>query len=214
MANYMRFIGDTHGKSIILEDMMRFAPDERSIHVGDFGVGFPKKGDEKLRNVLNTVNGDHKFIRGNHDCLFKLKHHFKDHWITDGHYDETLDMMFIGGAWSIDWMYRTPGKDWWHDEQIHEKFFDKIIKRYCEIKPKFVVTHDLPASVSYEMFGGHYRTMYENNTNFCLEKMFKAHQPALWCAGHWHDKRNWNIGSTNFIVVPMDKCVDIDLDNY
>ena len=46
MANYMRFIGDTHGKSIILEDMMRLAPDERSIHVGDFGVGFSKKGDE------------------------------------------------------------------------------------------------------------------------------------------------------------------------
>ena len=57
---------------------------------------------------------NHKFIRGNHDDPQACREH--PYWIKDGLIEN--DIMYIGGAWSIDREYRTEGVSWWRDEEL------------------------------------------------------------------------------------------------
>ncbi len=213
MTNIVRFIGDTHGKFNTMGIMMQQA--RKSIHVGDVGIGFTKYGDRNIFKKYDTISGDHTFIRGNHDKLFNIKHHFKDYWNKDGSYDADNDIFFVGGAWSIDKRYRTENVDWWKDEEIHEGLFDRILSSYSIIKPSIVVSHDIPKHITPYLYKfGYYDTIYSNTTNVYLERMFYAHQPKLWICGHWHDKSVKNVLGTDFVVVGMDSCIDIDLDKY
>src|SRR5882672_3114620 len=68
----IRFIGDTHGKNKRYREIIRECP--RSIQLGDFGVGFINYGGMRHGSFQPNPpfdamsEGDHKFIRGNHDC--------------------------------------------------------------------------------------------------------------------------------------------------
>ena len=95
-----RIIGDIHGH---IGPYINLLVDcDASIQVGDFGYGFINEPAERLVSDIHE-SGDHKFIRGNHDDPAKCK--VAPGWIQDGLVRN--DVMFIGGAWSIDWHLRT-----------------------------------------------------------------------------------------------------------
>lgn len=211
----IRFIGDTHGKVITMGRMMISAPDQKSIHVGDVGFGWDNDKDqhEKLLRAYRYIPGDHKFIRGNHDSLHCIKHHFKSWWMRDGEYFPEYDMMTIGGAYTRNPSSYFEGRNWWIDEEMSHYHMQRVYDRYMEIEPSILVTHDLPSKVSQELYSLPDYKMFKNRTSSFFNILFERKPPRLWIAGHWHVKRVGKVGDTLFVVVPQDGYVDIRMEN-
>jgi predicted phosphodiesterase len=206
-----RYIGDVHGKRYELETILHNTPKEveKVIQVGDLGVGFGQ-GDywhESLDSTLQKYSA--RFIRGNHDNPNTCKTLYS--WIQDGHTENGT--MFIGGAWSIDSAWRTEGYNFWRDEELSITELLKLLDLYKNVKPRVMVTHDCPISISKQLFidkGLTFSTkQHTTKTGQALEAMFKAHKPEIWIFGHWHIDADEVIESTRFICLSELKYIDI-----
>lgn len=209
----MRFIGDVHGKFPQYKRIIRGAP--ASIQVGDLGVGFrwahgPREGEEHP-NPPHAVMVENKarFIRGNHDNPGSCRRHSQ--WIPDGHVEG--NMMFIGGAVSIDRAYRVENYSWWSNEELSYAELDKLVNKYQEVKPKVMVTHDCPEEVATAML---YHLRREkigdgSRTRQALQAMLSCHSPELWIFGHWHNSLDVNSNGTRFICLAELEHKDIEI---
>lgn len=202
----MRLIGDIHGKLPEYADIIKDCTS--SVQVGDFGWGFFNDLGEEWANALHR-DGRHRFIRGNHDDPQKCRD-VAVGWIEDG--AASSDIMYIGGAWSIDYWRRTIGISWWPDEELSDSEFRRIEHEFVQAAPRIVVTHDAPHNVAHSMFfdtgletGGH-RT---SRTAMALQYMFEQHQPDLWVFGHWHHTTNMTIEGTRFQCLAELDYIDI-----
>jgi predicted phosphodiesterase len=186
------FIGDVHGKIDRYLDIV--ANTTETIQIGDLGVGFMGRNEDRLSGIGHT----HRFIRGNHDNPSVIK--TMENYIPDGHYDKDLDMMFIGGGLSIDKAYRIHGVSWWPDEEISIAHFESIINSYETIKPRYVASHECPETAAINMFP-FYRREFPSRTRQALDAMWKIHQPDVWIFGHWHHSTQKVIDKTKFICL-------------
>ena len=64
----------------------------------------------------------------------------------------TNEIMYIGGAWSIDYEYRREGISWWRDEETIVGGIIELIDVAEKVKPKIIVKHDTPMGVIPELF--------------------------------------------------------------
>ena len=212
-----RLIGDIHG---CVNDYKAYSIgnfEGPTIQVGDFGVGFGQS--DYWHESVNAFHSDgtHRFIRGNHDNPAVCKE--MTGWIRDGLVEN--DVMFVGGAWSIDnpdappgWYRRTEGYDWWPDEECSMQQLQHFIDVYSIVKPRVMITHDCPQRISREMFfqsgllkGPEYRT----RTAQALEAMLDIHQPDEWYFGHWHHSMEYRYGRTMFRCIGILDYVDVEL---
>ena len=215
-----RIIGDIHGKTY---DYRAYAlvtgvrgrqivEPERSIQVGDYGIGFFSAFWHEREVEWQKEHPQHRFIRGNHDdpALCKTMPGYIEDGTAEG------DVMFVGGAWSIDKDWRTPGVDWWEDEELSTEELNKIIEKYEQAKPRVMITHDCPTSVAWEMFlskglGLGDNKQIKTRTGEALQAMFEIHQPELWFYGHWHNTRKAVIEGTEFQCLGELDYVDVEL---
>lgn len=198
----MTFIGDLHGKYRQYERIISTC--RNSIQVGDMGVGFFYGSLEWPRAAPNPsydkmINGDHRFIRGNHDNPSVCRRHSQ--WIPDGHVEG--DMMFVGGGLSIDRSQRTEGLDWWPDEELSTPELHTIVDLYIKTKPRIMVTHECPESVADIMMAisGRRKLDFPSRTRQALQSMFEIHQPDRWIYGHWHVSFDQVIEGTRFVCL-------------
>lgn len=207
----MRFIGDVHGD--VLKYMSLTDGSTESVQVGDFGIGFGLDYDSIDRF---HADGRHKFIRGNHDdpalCLKRPG------FIKDGTCDAARKIMYVGGAWSIDWVRRVSYMDrggpacWWKDEELSEEELGLIGTEYAKFRPKIMVTHDAPTSVANEFFiKPFHKKQFITRTAEALDKMFRAHQPDVWLFGHWHEDVDEVIHGTRFICLGINNYIDLEV---
>lgn len=213
LSKVIRFVGDTHGKW--LEYLTLIDPSESGImtsrQLGDMGVGFGiRYSSESIDILLNAMPGDHKFIRGNHDnpdeCVLS------SHFIEDGCIED--NMMFVGGASSIDRMYRTPGKDWWSDEQLSYEELVEMYYLYENNKPEIMVTHEFPEKFANDVLIPHVGGFNDNSrTRNAFDRMFKFHKPKIWIGAHWHISIDMVYEGTRFIVLPELGYIDIDIES-
>jgi hypothetical protein len=187
-------------------------PPDRSIQVGDFGIGFYTPYWHESVNDWMKKNPGHRFIRGNHDDPNMCK--TMAGYIEDGYCEN--DVMFVGGAWSIDFAWRTPMVDWWPGEEVSSQRFEEIIEQYVQLKPRVMITHDCPTSVAWEMFlskglGLGDNRQIKTRTGEALQAMFEIHQPELWVFGHWHNTRRQEINGTTFQCLGELDFIDVDL---
>lgn len=201
----MRFIGDIHGNTKLYNDTIKGVND--SVQVGDFGIGF---GAEDY----TFPKGNHKFIRGNHDNPELCKK--QDNFIEDGYYENGI--MYIGGATSIDRSIRTPGFDWWFDEQINSAEMNIIEKKFKEEQPSIMVTHECPEYVSNILTSslGMKKYSEKSNTRIFFEELteLKENKVKLWVFGHWHVSFDKEIDGCRYICLNVNEYKDIDLNNY
>jgi predicted phosphodiesterase len=212
-----RLIGDIHGlvyeyKSYAIGDF-----DGPTIQLGDFGVGFGQSNlwYEGLSSFMTKNNA--RMIRGNHDNPSVCKE--MPGWINDGTVED--DIMYIGGAWSIDnpvappgWYRRTAGVDWWFDEECSDEQFEQMFEKYKQVKPRVMITHDCPATVSREMFWGSgflKGPIYPNRTSAWFDRFYEAHQPEFQFFGHWHKSMTYKRGNTTFVCLGELDTIDVDL---
>lgn len=219
------FMGDFHGKFEKAEEWydqivrrFKLEPD-LLIQVGDFGfwpTSIATPWTKELDHRAVFVDGNHE----NHDILQNLEecgfHDHEDAWsrcvgdiweykkrgsIEDG-------ILYIGGARSIDRHMRTPGQDWFPEEDIQmgEKF--EIMERIEEYGPEnihTVVTHEAP--VSFDVLGSHHEGEEDSNREF-LERVLDEVSPNRWFFGHHHDRMEGKDKGTEW------RCIDMIRDDH
>lgn len=197
----VRLIGDLHGDMYAYSQIISDC--DRSIQVGDFGMGF-------IRSVPDVDPNKHEFIRGNHDSPDLCK--MSAAWIPDGTIRN--DVMFVGGAWSIDWAYRTPGLSWWDDEECSPAQLEHFIEKYIEVKPRVMITHECPDCIADVMCQDVQwkKFPFPSRTRDAFQIMWEHHQPDLWFFGHWHLSWQKKVGNTHFVCLNINEYVDIELD--
>lgn len=212
-----RLIGDIHGQ---INEYMVYGIDKfegPTIQIGDFGVGFGQSDYWHERINAHMADGTHRFIRGNHDNPSKCKEMVG--WIKDGTVEN--DVMFIGGAWSIDnpdappgWYKRTKDLDWWNDEECSDGQFAQMLDVYKVTKPSIMITHDCPHEIATQMFwdtGFLKGPRYNTRTGDFLQTLYEIHQPEYWFFGHWHKTMQHRSGNTLFHCLGIYDFVDVEL---
>jgi predicted phosphodiesterase len=210
-----RIIGDIHGEFELYHDTatnaINFGGCDATIQVGDFGVGFSGPYWHDRADEFHWA-GVHRFIRGNHDKPAKCKEMVG--WIKDGRVEN--DLMFVGGAWSIDQAYRTEDVSWWADEELSITELYDIIDLYGNVKPRVMITHDCPLQISKAMFfdtgiikGQHFST----RTGQAFDVMSDIHEPDFWFFGHWHHTMVYKQGKTTYVCLGEHDYIDVDLND-
>lgn len=201
----MIFIGDVHGNLNKYEEILNKTKSLESVQVGDFGVGFSnyKTKPVYINNFFKDLNGNHRFIRGNHDnpkeCL-NCSNYIKDGTVEG-------NTMYIGGAISIDKNYRVEGLDWWPDEELNYGEFMRYLEVYEKNKPEIMVTHDCPEFLP-KNFG---LNIFEEKsiTRKAFDQFFEIHQPKYWIFGHWHISYKGIHNGTTFICLNINEWIEL-----
>lgn len=221
------FIGDTHGNmhSYMKTLMSNRGKYDVSIQVGDFGWGFLNEYHIRFMNEDDDRHDEIDFhIRGNHDNpeLFSSAGVELAGGIPDGTIwtEEThnVSMMFVGGALSIDQHNRTEGVDWWRNEELNQSELNTIFDKYELAKPRIMATHDIPHSISLEMFGVCTKNQRGSITQQAFDAMLEIHQPEYWVAGHYHERKSYihtskNGNQTRFEVLNRADSPNVDKNN-
>lgn len=210
MSSIVRLIGDVHGKMDQYAQVIKDC--DRSVQVGDMGVGFPTRvpGLRSGPPVDAMQLGDHRFIRGNHDSPGDCR--LYPQFIEDGTVEDRV--MYIGGAFSIDYMYRMEGVSWWRDEELSYAELQVLVDKYQEVKPDVMITHECPEIISTEMCRrvGWKKFDSKSRTRDAFETMWLNHKPKLWIAGHWHLSFDADIMGTRFIILNELEWVDVNIE--
>lgn len=204
------FIGDVHGKYRQYSRIMDKY--KNTIQVGDMGVGFrrPTADPDEVSWQPNPshkkmAEGGHRFIRGNHDNPNVCRNHSQ--WIKDGHIE--ADVMFIGGALSIDRAWRIEGYSYWLDEELSFMQLDALMTAYLEKKPKVMVTHECPEIIAARMMKK-YKLELPSVTRQAFQRYWEMHQPEIWIYGHWHMSFDEVINGTRFVCLNELETKDIE----
>lgn len=207
----IKIIGDVHGKTgdykRIVQNMQ---PGQRSIQVGDMGLGF--RGV-----VLHEMSDDHKFFRGNHDDPAKCR--ASRYYLGDWGYSEKDSLFWIAGAFSIDRAWRTPMETWWPDEELSYPELADAIMLYEQVKPKYVLSHEAPAAAASillaKLMGPYFTAKADcanSRTSVALQTMLDLHQPKEWVFGHYHVSDQFIFRNTKFTCVPELGVYDLEIE--
>jgi len=201
----MYAIGDPHGdwRGIIFLLRLHQIQDATLAILGDMMVGFLnviaemkelKWFDKELRELNVRVY----IVRGNHD----KPSYFTSDWgniFTNIHFQpdysvveiEGMQVLFVGGAYSIDHAVRTPDVNWWKDEDF--------VFQETDAEPDIVVAHISPAFALppvNPIFGE--KAVVERHLCSKLYNHLKK-KPTLWLYGHYHDHYFTYYENTRFI---------------
>lgn len=221
--------GDWHGDSGWALTAIRSAAREgvrTAIHVGDFGLDWPgaKRGryETKLNKYLTDLGITLIISGGNHDnwdTLEKLVAEDDDLATVRSNIRvlprggrtvlEGLAVGGLGGAFSVDYEYRTEGKDWWSREEPTRQEAEALI---ASGPLDILITHDAPGGVPLK---GDFQLEPEmiekaNRTRYLLREVVDALAvPHLFC-GHWHQRSTHELSHTNGMITRVDV---LDMEN-
>jgi Icc-related predicted phosphoesterase len=140
---------------------------------------------EKIKREWDILEENHhptelRVIKGNHDTP-------EESQLSLGDYGDAIlggvEFFFVRGAWSIDKKYRTPGLDWFPEEQLSRDILEKALAAFAMLRPQIVITHDAPYGLYPRLVHGR---VHKNQTAEALQAMFEIHKPHLWIFGHHH----------------------------
>lgn len=218
----MILLGDIHGNFNIITTQIRKynIKNENIIQVGDFGIGFDDRIDlhnlNHLNNILSERNINLYVIRGNHDnpSWFKGELNLTNITLLPDYSIlkiEDKNILFIGGAISIDREKRETNKSYWKDEVV---VFDK--DKLESIKGiDMVVTHTAPIFV-YPMGIDAPIIDYFAEDDFTLKKDLLHERKTMdeiynilnenntinyWFYGHFHFSNKMFYNTTEFILL-------------
>lgn len=219
------FVGDIHGAFQKLKwTIAQNYKNAYIIQVGDFGVGFKKNNYysvelEIVNNRLRQLNCHLYAIRGNHDNPSWFQETVNPFDLSNitllADYSElellNQKILLVGGAVSIDRVFRTPNIDWWEDEKFVLKTDEEF--PYSEKQYDIVVTHTRPAICG--AFKGFANIHYWCNKDSDLKEkliaesqqmdiLYQKTKPKHWFYGHFHESNSTIYEGTQF------KCLNID----
>lgn len=200
--------GDTHGEIDFakLNDLKkkRVTRDDILIICGDVGVCWSEHDLPRMVQMYESIGCTIFFVDGNHENFTMLEFNFsivhrygaKMHQISKyiyhvlrGEIMEIFGISFlcIGGAHSIDRMYRLPFISWWPDEEISNDDVKNAIANLEKYHNKvdYVISHCCDTNTVYGTFG--FRGDDSSNQLQFIDKIVDYKH---WYFGHYHFDHN------------------------
>ncbi|KKQ99979.1 MAG: Metallophosphoesterase [Candidatus Woesebacteria bacterium GW2011_GWB1_39_12] len=227
------YIGDLHGNFEALSLLMKKVSDESSvktfIQVGDFGY-WPRRGkiNEGIESIEVTENCKLFWIDGNHEDFESMKNFGMLHqpgqlkvW-KNGQINYVprgtilniygKNILFIGGAESIDAAGRTEHLDWFREESITQRDIENALSAIEEFPDAIdvVVSHECPASFdlpkilqhNWEMFGW---KSWPPPSRIALQAILEVVSPKLWMFGHYHESMQGQVNETEWHCLKIEE---------
>ena len=209
--------GDTHGEvsrfTQFNEDYQPKA-DDYLIVAGDFGCifGLGKRDEEKL-DTLARLPYTILFLDGNHECFPRIYNYPVEEWhggrvhrVRDNVLHlmrgqvfeiEGISIFTMGGGYSIDVMFRTPGRSWWPEEMPSEAEYAEALENLQKYgnAVDVIISHAAP-NETMDMFVQtgviSNRFPQEMRLNRFLENVRQTVQHKRYYFGHMHlDRELW-----------------------
>lgn len=192
-------VGDLHGDWGRLNTIITKKSPEIALQCGDFGwwpkmeINSPilysiRQRKWKLKGV-KPGNTEVYWCDGNHEEHPTLEQDGKTHEMYKGvnfcSRGSTIVLkdgrvvLFAGGASSVDKRSRTPGHDWFPEENILLEHFDRLMSHE---RVDIVISHTCPDS--FNIFGAAAKLRDYNRK--VLDMILEKYKPDLWYFGHWH----------------------------
>lgn len=183
-------VGDVHGEFGRLNELINRRSPDIIICCGDFGYWPDVVWCEPLTNI--KLQGAKKllFCDGNHENHWALQNRESDELAPGIIYmprgstyqlEDGRNIMFMGGAHSIDKAFRKLGYDWFPEETISQKDLTGL----PDVKVDIFITHTCPAELLVNLIPHDPRKTPEPS-NYALTALWKEYMPSLWFFGHWH----------------------------
>ena len=195
--------GDTHGdvdyeKLLALKEK-NLSYDDYLIICGDAAICWSFMDLPHFLKLYNDIGCTILFVDGNHEnfamlnCYSLVEYHGALMHRIDEHIFHILrgeiltlenkTFLCIGGAVSIDKMFRTPYKSWWPEEVITNHDIDNALNNLAKVNNKvdYVITHCSDTKTVKKAFG--YRT------DICTERLLFIDEVVdykHWFFGHYH----------------------------
>jgi Icc-related predicted phosphoesterase len=112
---------------------------------------------------------------------------------------------YISGAMSIDRDRRTPGCDWWPEEELSIVELSLAVDEIVARAPRIIISHQAPQTFEYFLEKGPKAC----RTNEALENLLSLHAPELWVCGHHHVNEVKRIGNTIFVCVDQNRAMSL-----
>lgn len=196
-----RLIGDLHGD---FQSKTLMTPN--SIQLGDLD----------LYGYDNWFFSDYPrfFICGNHDRFSILNPDGDDLqtivqnlvYIPRGYVSG--EVLFVGGAASVDRDQRIPGHSWYPEEELTQRQFHKIMS--INTKISVIVSHDCPTEIFNKINMSDNTTIGSNHRN-ALTEIFNKFQPKLSVFGHHHTYFDQTINNCRFVCIPSNRYMNFNL---
>ena len=201
--------GDTHGdvdyKKLLILKEKNLSYDDYLIICGDAAICWSPQTLQYHLALYNNIGCTIIYIDGNHEnftmlsqCLLVEYHGALMHQI-DKHIFHVLrgeimtlenkTFLCIGGAVSIDNMYRTPYVSWWPEEEITYHDIDNALHNLNKVNNKvdFVITHCCDTHTVLKVFGFR-RDVCTDQLTFIDKVVDYKH----WFFGHYHVDKQVN----------------------
>ena len=208
--------GDTHRKLDIKKleedsfpEQMLLDRNDYLIITGDFGgVWTGDSSDDEILDWHENKPYTTLFVGGNHENYDALNawpvsewnggqvHKIRDHVIhlMNGQIFEIEGKTFfvMGGATSLDKMFRTEHETWWSDEEPSEETYQMALDNLAAHSShvNYILTHTVPEKVRFGAFKPMKEyLLYESRVEKFLDTVIDQVTYEKWYAGHIHIDR-------------------------
>lgn len=196
-------IGDIHGNFTYLNSIMEIYTDvlEMVLSVGELGY-WPSVDKEPVEELILHRDIPIYFCDGNHEDFVFLNSLGQNGEVGRNIFHKKRGsvvilpdgrtVLFMGGAFSIDWPYRRVGIDWFpQDEIIRESDLINL----PDIPVDIVISHTSPTF--FEAISDHgtiavNEGSYYDPSRTALDYVYEKYHPDMWYFGHFH---NWAEGN-------------------
>jgi hypothetical protein len=208
--------GDVHAYweelNITIARVVRRYPNiHRFIQVGDWGYKMHNRGPLKLsskflddQELTIAASVPKHWCDGNHDNHEQLA---LDNglWQPDWRYQSRgsvltvgeHNIMFFGGASSIDKDHRVTGATWWPQESIKYTQVAKALE-YNQ-KVDIIISHEFPLAFPYASW----KDDFGKSDREGLQALLDHFKPRLWIFGHHHDYKHGETNGTLWACAPI-----------
>lgn len=190
--------GDIHGNFGVLNKLLNKKKPDILLACGDFGywpkffnktyvddVGQTRQWKDEIKNTKTKIY----WCDGNHEDFDSLEKRTTDELWPNVFYmprgktmklPDGRNVLFMGGAYSVDKAYRIAGHDWFPQEMITQK----DIYNLPDEKVDIVISHTAPKcfDFNYHIIGD----KITDSSRDALQFVFDKYKPSQWFFGHFH----------------------------
>lgn len=200
--------GDIHANWAELNKLINIKRPDIILQCGDFGYwpNFEKYDINKIKSKNTKIywcDGNHE----NHWELKKLRKKGVVEVVPNVFYmkrgsvftlPDAKNVLFVGGADSIDKRMRTVGRDWFPEEIINQS----DVYNLPDLKIDVIISHTCPEFLNKSLDDGYgFNGKFMDPSQVALNYVWEKYKPNLWYFGHFHVYRIIEKHNTKFTAL-------------
>jgi Icc-related predicted phosphoesterase len=196
-------VGDLHNQFNDLNELIN----KKLLQLGDMGVWERWENGQKLSDIKPQGSIIY-FIAGNHEdyqSLPIIRGREGIELVPNVIYmprgstlklDDGRNILFMGGARSIDKSVRREGWDWFAEETIGYADMQNLPDEKVDI----LITHTCPEELVDELIK-YYPEKRGEPSNIAISQLLKMYKPSLHCFAHWHHYKEGTLNETKWYTL-------------